>query len=239
MSINSFSSMQSLVNKRGAAAAAGPVSITNLAAPGPISPFYYLTPTTTIKSANNQIIGCTCVVTNQTSPYTFMNGTYIMSSSCLTTQNSNGGTLAYAFSGDSSADIMQSPSTYNSSGSYTGSVATVTSGTTIYGEWMQVQLPYTLTVTTYSIISAVPSGGPSWATMVPKSFYLCGSNDGSTWTTIDNRTGFSASTSVGPNHFTAPTQSVGYKYFRLVGTQIGTGTFLRMGCALGIQGSGM
>jgi hypothetical protein len=127
-----------------------------------------------------------------------------MSSSCLTTQLSNGGYLSYAFNGSSSADILQSPSTYNSSGAYTGSVSTVTSGVTVLGEWMQIQLPYTLWVTTYNVFSGVNGGGGAWAQMFPKSFYLCGSNNGTTWTTIDNRSNVTGSTTTSSNKFTAP-----------------------------------
>jgi hypothetical protein len=239
MSINSFSSVQSFVNKKTKAASLPPTiqAITNAAAPGPFSPYYYLEPTATTRSSNNQIIACTCVITNQTAPYTFLNGTYYMTSSCLTTQLSNGGYLSYAFNGSSSADILQSPSTYNSSGAYTGSVSTVTSGVTVLGEWMQIQLPYTLYVTTYNVFSAVGYNGSTWAQMFPKSFYLCGSNNGTTWTTIDNRSNVTGSTTAGSNIFTAPAYTQGFRYFRLIGQQIGTGGNLtRMGVALGIQG---
>jgi hypothetical protein len=160
-----------------------------------------------------------------------------MSSSCLPTQESNGGYLSYAFNGASSAGILQSPSTYNSAGAYTGSVSTVTSGTTVLGEWMQIQLPYTLWVTTYNVFSFAGNNGSTWAQMFPKSFYLCGSNNGSTWTTIDNRSNVTGSTTVGSNIFTAPAYTQGFRYFRLIGQQIGTGGSLtRMGVALGICG---
>ena len=239
MSINSFSSVHSFINKKPKAASIPPTiqAITNAAAPGPFNPYYYLEPTSTTRSSNNQIIGCTCIISNQLSPYTFLNGTYIMSSSCLPTQASNGGYLSYAFNGASSAAILQSPSTYNSSGAYTGSVQTVTSGVTVLGEWMQIQLPYTLWVTTYNVFSGVNGGGGAWAQMFPKSFYLCGSNNGTTWTTIDNRSNVTGSTTQSSNIFTAPAYTTGYRYFRLIGQQIGTGGNLtRMGVALGIQG---
>jgi len=239
MSINSLACVQSFINKKTKVAGLPPTiqAITNVGSPGPFSPFYYLEPTSTTRSSNNQIIACTCVITNQTAPYTFLNGTYYMSSSCLPTQASNGGYLSYAFNGASSAAILQSPSTYNSAGAYTGSVSTVSSGTTVLGEWMQIQLPYTLWVTTYNVFSGVNGGGGSWAQMFPKSFYLCGSNNGTTWTTIDNRTNVTGSTTQSSNIFTAPAYTQGFRYFRLIGQQIGTGGSLtRMGVALGIQG---
>ena len=73
--------------------------------------------------------------------------------------------------------------------------------------------------------------------MFPKSFYLCGSNDGTTWTTIDNRSGLTCATN-GFNSFTAPTQTIGYMYFRLVGQQIGafSGQGYKMGVCVGLQG---
>ena len=239
MSLNSLACVQSFINKNTKVAGLPPTiqAITNVGSPGPLSPFYYLEPTSTTRSSNNQIIAFTCVISNQTAPYTFLNGTYFMSSSCLTTQLSNGGYLSYAFCGENSADILQSPSTYNSSGAYTGSVSTVTSGVTVLGEWMQVQLPYTLYVTTYNIFSGVNNGGGSWAQMFPKTFHLCGSNNGTTWTTIDNRTNITGSITQSKNIFTAPAYTTGYRYFRLIGQQIGTGGSLtRMGVALGIQG---
>eukprot|EP01036_Dinobryon_divergens_P037723 gene37723-49401_t len=83
-----------------------------------------------------------------------------MSSSCLTTQQCNGGQLPYAFSGDQSADQMQSViGIYNTSGVYLGTVSTTVSGSSVTGEWMQIQLPYKLLVTTYSIITGAAGGG--------------------------------------------------------------------------------
>ena len=238
MSINSLACVQSFVSKRKAGGLPATIqAITNANAPFAFNPFYYPTPTATTRSSNNQVIACTVVVTNQTAPYTFLNGTYYMSTSCLTTQISNGGNPFNSWSGEASAETIQSPSTYNSAGAYTGSVSTVTSGTTVMGEWMQIQLPYTLYVTTYNVFTGVNGGGPNYAQMFPKSFYFCGSNDGITWTTIDNRANVTASVVTSTNVFTAPAYTTGYRYFRLIGQQIGTGGSLtRMGVAMGIQG---
>jgi len=238
MSINCLSSLQCMINKnKGATLPPGVVLITSLNAPAVFSPFYYWTPISTTRSANNQVIGCTCIGANQTAPYTFLNGTYIMSSSCLTTQNSNGGQLHYAFSGDQSADQMQSPSgTYNTSGVYIGTVSTTVSGSAVTGEWMQIQLPYKLLVTTYSIMTGVSGGGPSYNQMFPKNFTLAGSNNGATWSLIDSRTNFSATSANGNHRFTAPTQTLYYTYFRLIGSAVGAGSFQRMAVSLGMQG---
>jgi len=238
MSINCLSSLQCIINKKqGASLPPGVVLITSLNAPGPFNPFFNMTPTSTTRSSNNIIIGCTCNVSNQTAPYTFLNGTYVMRTSCLTNQVNNGGTLHYAFQGEGSSDQMQSPSgTYNTSGVYTGSVSTTVSGSAVTGEWMQIQLPYKLLVTTYSIMTGAASGGGSYNSMFPKNYTLAGSNDGTTWTAIDSRTGYSATSANGINRFTAPTQTVYYTYFRLIGNAIGASSFQRMGVALGMQG---
>ena len=238
MSINCLSSVQSIVNKKqGVSLPPGVVLITSLNAPAVFSPFYYWNPISTIRSANNVIIGCTCVGANQTAPYTFLNGTYIMSSSCLTTQQCNGGQLPYAFSGDQSADQMQSViGIYNTSGVYLGTVSTTVSGSAVTGEWMQIQLPYKLLVTTYSIITGAAGGGSTYNQMFPKNYTLAGSNNGTTWTLIDSKTGYSATSANGINRFTAPTQTVYYTYFRLIGSAVGTGSFQRMGVSLGMQG---
>jgi hypothetical protein len=59
---------------------------------------------------------------------------------------------------------------------------------------MQVILPYKLWVTTYNIMTgAATGGGGSWNVMFPKNFTLAGSNDGTTWTLIDSRTGYTSS----------------------------------------------
>lgn len=238
MSINCLSSVQCIINKKlGASLPPGVVLITSLNAPAPFNPFIYMTPTSITRSSNNIVIGCTCVVSNQTAPYTFLNGTYIMQTSCLTNQVNNGGTLYYAFSGEGSSDQMQSPSgTYNTSGVYTGSVSTTVSGSAVTGEWMQIFLPYKLLVTTYSIVTGAAGGGSSYNAMFPKNFTLAGSNNGTSWTLIDSRTGYSATSANGINRFTAPTQTVYYTYFRLIGNAVGTGSFQRMGVALGMQG---
>ena len=241
MSINSFSSIQSVILKRkvGSVTPSVIATITNAQAPGPFQPGSYLTPATSVRnSSNNQISECSANLTNQTSPYTFMNGTYNFLTSS-TTSTAIGGSLVLSFYGTSVPDIWLSPANYNSSGVYTGSVSTVVSGSSVTGEWMQIKLPYTLYVTTYSVNANI-NGGPSWNYLFPKSFTLCGSNDGSTWTTVDSRSGLTCNSN-GLNTFTAPVSNplVGYRYFRLIGSQIGVGSGLgfRMGVCVGIQGT--
>ena len=237
MSINCLSTIQCIINKKGA----GPVtqiSLNYAQNPMPSNPNAFFSAQSAIvhNSANSQITACDCTITNQTGSYTFANGVYSFLCSS-TSAGSPGGSLVDAFVGTNVYNVWLSPLNYNASGIYTGTASTVSSGTTVTGEWQQIKLPYKLIITTYSVNSNAVGGGGAWNQMFPKSFYLCGSNDGTTWTTIDNRSGLTCAAN-GFNSFTAPTQTVGYMYFRLVGQQIGaySGQGYKMGVCVGLQG---
>ena len=242
MSINSFSSVQSFINKKTKAAVVGPViaTISNLNAPAPFQPFFYLTEATSVRnSSNGWVSECTCIVSNQTSPYAFTNGTYFFKTSS-TISTSIGGALSMSFYGDSVPDVFLGPAKYNDSGVYTGTTSTNVGGTNILGEWQQIQLPYILYLTTYSVNGNLGGGG-SWNPYVPKSFYLCGSNDGATWSRVDNRANITPNANL-LNSFTAPTPDplVGYRYFRLIGQQVGVFSNThgrRMGVCIGLRGT--
>ena len=105
MSINSLSCIQSISTKcNNSAPPPPPINITDLRATGPFNPFFYLSATNPTHSRNNVlIIACTCVIMNQTAPYTFCNGNYYLSTSCLTTEDGGGGDLVFAFCGDGRA----------------------------------------------------------------------------------------------------------------------------------------
>ena len=165
MSINSFSSVQSFISKKKGVVpvVVGPIiaTISNTTAPGPFQPFFYLTAATSLRnSSKNTISECTSIVSNQTSPYTFTNGTYsFLSSSTIST--AIGGTLFYSWYGDNVPDVFLTPIKYNDAGVYTGTTSTNVDGTNVLGEWMQIQLPYTLYVTKYSV-NGNTGGGGSW-----------------------------------------------------------------------------
>jgi len=237
MSINCLSSVQCIINKKGS----GPmtqISLTSVQNPQPYNPNGFFSAQSGVlnTSANGAITACSCTITNQTGIYTFANGVYSFLCSS-TSAGSPGGSLFDAFVGTNVYNVWLSPLNYNASGVYIGSASTVSSGTTVTGEWQQIKLPYKLIITTYSVNSNNTGGGPAWNQMFPKSFYLCGSNDGTTWATIDNRSGLTCATN-GFNSFTAPTQTVGYMYFRLVGQVIGafSGQGYKMGVCVGLQG---
>jgi len=237
MSINCLSTIQCIINKN----RAGPItqiSLNYAQNPMPSNPNAFFSAQSAIvrNSANSAITACSCTITNQTGNYTFANGVYSFLCSS-TSAGSPGGSLVDAFVGTNVYNVWLSPLNYNASGVYIGSASTVSSGTTVTGEWQQIKLPYKLIITTYSVNSNASGGGPAWNQMWTKSFYLCGSNDGTTWTTIDNRSGLTCAAN-GFNFFTAPTQTLGYMYFRLVGQQIGSfsGQGYKLGVCVGLQG---
>ena len=96
-------------------------------------------------------------------------------------------------------------------GAYTGSYSTTISGSAYLGEWIQIQLPVGIPITSYTIYNA-----SSWNGRAPKDFKLAGSNDGTTWTLIDTQTGITSWASYTTSlTFTPSTQTTAYTYFRL------------------------
>jgi hypothetical protein len=94
------------------------------------------------------------------------------------------------------------------------------SGSIRYGEWIQLQLPTAIVLNSYTIQSPNFSSGVYYRRN-PYSWYIAGSNDGSTWTEVDMRSS-QATTSyqqiIGP--FTPSQTPPAYNRFRLVITSI-------------------
>ena len=110
------------------------------------------------------------------------NGTYVSSAS------SDGGLTngyAYAaFGGGGGYWASSGGGQYNTgTGAYAGSSVTIDANATSYsGEWIQLQLPYAIILSSYTITSSYVTG------YTPKSFVLLGSSDGTTWYAVDGRT---------------------------------------------------
>lgn len=77
--------------------------------------------------------------------------------------------------------------------------------------WIQYHLPSPQVVSAYSII---PWSADNFPARTPTSWTLQGSNNGSTWTTIDTRTGFTSWTQSTAYLFSA-TNTTSYSYYRL------------------------
>ena len=128
----------------------------------------------------------TSVISNQS----YGNGTYTITSS---TTYTTAGLLYPSFlftNNTSSSGIFygeNSGALYSTTG-YTGSVSTTVISNSIsqiiFGEWVQIQLPKVITITSYSLF---PRNKTAYPNQNPKEFYVVGSTDGSTWNQLDHQ----------------------------------------------------
>ena len=102
------------------------------------------------------------------------NGEYIMSASSVSRNMSN------AFSFTENVEWSSSTSVYTA-GAYTGAQVTYVDSVARSGEWIQLQIPDTITVTSIQLIEV----GGSNAT----SYIIAGSNDGAVWYSVYQGTG--------------------------------------------------
>ena len=104
--------------------------------------------------------------------------------------------------------------TNGSYGQYTGGTTypTTISGTTRYGEWIQIQLPSSFVLSSYSITNQVSPRIPC----APYTWYLAGSTDGSTWTQVDFQSAQTVTTSLQVLSYTLSSTPAAYSYYRFV-----------------------
>ena len=145
------------------------------------------------------------------------NGGYTSAASSI---NSSTHDAYNAFDNDN-ATYWASANTYDSSGSYIGSITTTSSSVAYTGEFCQICIPYAIVPATYTIIPAI-TDFPSSA---PKTWIFTGSNNGTTWTTLDNQNiPYAFSNGAGVAHtITIPVTTLTYRYFRLI-VQTNNGT---------------
>ena len=194
-------------------------SLTNTAAPQnnppvaaayPVVSFYLNTAATTSVAFN---------VTGQ--PYG--NGPYVISASSqysTTTENfTNLYTVPFPTPKFGSSRWTTNGQYNGTTGAYTGGVTTVVSGTTISGEWTQIQIPDAILCT--SILLA-ESGSRN-----ANAFVIAGSNDGTLWSTIYSTTSAAFQSS---NFFTTLTITSGtpYRYFRYIPRYINPSGYFSM-----------
>jgi len=106
---------------------------------------------------------------------------------------------------------------YNtSSGVYTGSTSTLVSSVSTTGEWVQIMLPYAITLVSYTLQCR-----NDITFQMPVKFTVAGSLDGTTWTSVDVRIGVTYT--IGKvNTFTVQNTLNSFSYYRLIYQQIGT-----------------
>jgi hypothetical protein len=163
-------------------------------------------------------------------------GTYVVSaSSCAGTNNTSGfcpnngfdkltsGTPAKSWaSTDGTAYTSASgvsPSLYTRATKASTTVSTP-SGTRD-GEWLQIQLPVSILLNNYTISRTFDfTTSPSGAGNSPFEWFLVASNNGTTWTQIDTRTGVNNWETVNTNPYTISGNTTAYSYYRLIITKV-------------------
>ena len=98
---------------------------------------------------------------------------------------------------------------------YNGSSSTVVSGVTYLGEWLQIQLPTAIVLTSYIIQSGSGVGYGNGYSQMPYSWVLAGSLDGLSWVFIDYRFAQIYYTTAQSITFT-PSYQAAFSYYRII-----------------------
>ena len=173
-----------------------------VAAAYPIVSFFLVTASTTSIAFN---------VTGQA----YGNGPYVISASSQYSTTTENFTYAYAVPfpvPKLGSSRWTTGGGYNgSTGAYTGAVTTTVSGTTIRGEWTQIQVPDAITCTSIQLAEA--------ANRNANAYVIAGSNDGTAWTTVYSAT---AATFRSTDFLTTltVTSTTPYRYFRYIARAI-------------------
>ncbi|WP_396190639.1 DUF2341 domain-containing protein, partial [Flavobacterium sp.] len=125
------------------------------------------------------------------------NGIYIVSASTVYPANTDLDWRAFNFVNNVSTDVWTPSVAYNST--YAGQTSTVISGVTYKGEWLQLQLPEPIVLSSYYIYSRTDDLNRG-----PKDFCIAGSNDGITWILVDSRSAVTAYTTSGKQFLINP-----------------------------------
>lgn len=177
---------------------------------------------TTVKYPPSGMTSASTAISGQT----YGNGTYTVSTSTVY----NGATPGwYTFTGSwGNNSWWSAQGVYNGSSPYAygGSATTTVSGSSVGGEWIQMQMPSAIVLTRYSITS--PKNGTDWQSNMSKTWRLAGSNDGTTWTSLDTRT--QTWTGAAQTASFTISNSVAYSYYRLITTNTTGGAFVLMIC---------
>jgi len=136
-----------------------------------------------------------------------------------------GGVVAYYAFDNNSSSYAGEITAYNyNTGIYAGGISTsvtnlVTNVSTSYsGEWIQIQIPNAITLNSFSLMGRQDTNLVLERT--PTTFYIAGSNNGSTWELVHSTTG--AEFSLGMQYFTCNGNNTNkYRYFRLIANKLG------------------
>jgi hypothetical protein len=147
--------------------------------------------------------------------YTSGGQTWVVSASST---NTSFGQIFHAFDGNTGTFWPSSANRY-ANGVYYNTVSTTIVGVgAVLGEWLQIQFPYPFALVEYTMQQRTGLG-----MRMPRVFYIVGSNDGTTWNSLqyadyaNNATGFITLTN-------ALNNNVFYSYYRLVTNAVYQGT---------------
>jgi hypothetical protein len=104
------------------------------------------------------------------------------------------------------------------------------------GEWIQYSLPYSLTLTSYSL-KLEKNNGPATIEAYPISWVVAGSTDGSRWTLISRLDNQPTTTPAVPKIFSLGS-TIGYSHFRFITIKVKITTLITAGagiCASGLH----
>jgi hypothetical protein len=87
---------------------------------------------------------------------------------------------------------------------------------TVSGEWIQVKLPSPIRLTRYGL-----AGRINWNARIPLDYYLLGSNNGSTWYSINRVTNSQLPTWPNTQYVDVPENTQMYMFYRIVCTKLG------------------
>jgi len=157
------------------------------------------------------------------STLTYGGGTYVASAS--TEFSGNSAWKAFDYNDSNDFGVWHSAENGNliyngTTGQYAGSVTTTSLTGTVYsGEWIQLQLPQRIQLTSFSIFPRNASLELAQKRS-PRSFVILGSNNGTDWTLLDEETNTNDWTQIA-KVFTVTPSSTAYNYFRMVVRRVG------------------
>jgi len=157
------------------------------------------------------------VLSNQTP--SSLNGTYITTASHMyfgDTQYAANNLFKIGSSVPWCTRTASNPYDNGTTGLYGGATSTTIGGVARLGEWSQIQFPYAVVLKSYTLLSATGFN-------CPKTWYLAGSNDGTTWSQIDFQSNIVVTGLMTQN--TYPTfdlslNTTSYYYYRIIPTVV-------------------
>lgn len=148
------------------------------------------------------------------------------------------GTYTVTYSGQYNPDSYSAKNVFKgaiwlTNSKYAASVSTNISGQSITGQYIQLQTPYPYTFSNYSLGNIIKS--TPYIDSCMTSWYIVGSNDGSSWTVVDRKilsTNFwtsQSSTTPDSKFTTSIVNTIPYSYYRIIQTANAGGEYAVIG----------